>query len=233
MSRLLLVRHGQASYFGEEADQLTELGREQSRLLGSYWARRGLRADRVLVGPCVRHRQTLEEVEAAGLALPPPENTEALDEYPAVEIFRRAMGEGTEARLKSEGGSFNSSSSRPSGSRNFEQIFVGLMRRYVAGEIAYEDVETFSQFRGRVGRLLEQTMAEAGRGCTLVSFTSGGPVAAALGHALDLSDERVLELSWVARNTSLTEIVFSRGRISLSAFNRHPHLDEERLLTVR
>jgi broad specificity phosphatase PhoE len=222
MSTLLLIRHGQATYFGEEADQLTKLGREQSRLLGEHWARRGLRLDRVLVGPCVLHRQTLEEV-AAGLALPEPELVDALDEYPALEIFKRAMGEGTVAGPKS--GS--------EGSFDFEQTFVGLMRRYAAGEIAYEDVESFSRFRERVARLLEQVTVQADRGHTIAAFTSGGPVAAALGHVLDLTDERVLELSWTPRNTSITELVFRPGRLSLSAFNRHPHLDEQRLVTVR
>lgn len=222
MSTLLLIRHGQASYFGEEADQLTPLGREQSRLLGRHWAEGGLQLDRVLVGPCVRHQQTLEEVAAAGLALPEPELAEALDEYPALEIFKRAMGDGSEEKREKSGSTFD-----------FEQIFVGLMRRYVAGEIAYEDVESFSQFRERVARLLKQITVQADRGHIVAAFTSGGPVAAALGHALDLADQKVLELSWIARNTAVTELVFSPGRLSLSAFNRHPHLDEERLLTVR
>ena len=37
MSRIVLVRHGQASFWAAEYDQLSPLGIEQSRLLGEHW----------------------------------------------------------------------------------------------------------------------------------------------------------------------------------------------------
>jgi len=216
MSRLLLVRHGQSLYTGEQADHLTPLGREQARLLGERWAARGLRLDRVICGPRMRHHETLEEVRRS-LELPEARIEPDLDEYPAGEIFKRAV-QGGLARVED-----------PS---TFERMFTRIMGRYVAGEIDYEGVETFSAFRARVGGALERITAEGARGQIVAAFTSGGPVAAALGLVLGLTDEKVLELSWTVRNTALCELRFGPGRLSLVAFNLHSHLGDDQT-TVR
>ena len=42
MSVLYVVRHGQASFFTDNYDQLSPKGVEQSRLLGKYWKKSGL-----------------------------------------------------------------------------------------------------------------------------------------------------------------------------------------------
>ncbi|MCP4247678.1 MAG: histidine phosphatase family protein, partial [bacterium] len=63
------------------------------------------------------------------------------------------------------------------------------------------------------------------------AFTSGGATAAAVGLALGLDDEKVLELSWRVRNGSLTELLFSGDRLTLDTFNATPHLREKRLVT--
>ena len=42
MGNLYLVRHGQASFLQQNYDKLSPLGEAQSRLLGEYWAPRGV-----------------------------------------------------------------------------------------------------------------------------------------------------------------------------------------------
>ena len=49
MSLLTLVRHGQASFFQEDYDQLSPLGEQQARLLGEHWVRQGVRFDEIAV----------------------------------------------------------------------------------------------------------------------------------------------------------------------------------------
>ena len=73
-----------------------------------------------------------------------------------------------------------------------------------------------------------------GRGRNLVAFTSGGAVAAAVGLALGLADEKVIEISWRVRNAAVTELLFSPAngrepagsglRWTLHTFNTTPHL---------
>src|SRR5882757_8103002 len=60
MGDILLVRHGQASFGSEDYDQLSDLGIEQSRLLGRWIVSCGRKIDQVVVGHMKRHRQTAE-----------------------------------------------------------------------------------------------------------------------------------------------------------------------------
>ena len=67
MGRLLLVRHGQASFGAEDYDVLSETGWEQGRRLGARLARAGVRPTVLLRGAMHRHRETLEAMcDAAG-----------------------------------------------------------------------------------------------------------------------------------------------------------------------
>ena len=65
MSVLTLIRHGQASFFADNYDQLSELGERQARALGEYWARRELKFDEVYTGPRVRQSHSAELAVAA------------------------------------------------------------------------------------------------------------------------------------------------------------------------
>ncbi len=74
MSNIILVRHGQASSLERDYDKLCANGETQARLLGEYWARRGMVFDGVYSGPRVRQRETARIVadayRSAGLDLP-------------------------------------------------------------------------------------------------------------------------------------------------------------------
>jgi phosphohistidine phosphatase SixA len=50
MALVFLVRHAQASFGTHDYDRLSELGRQQSRWLGEYFAERGVRFARVVAG---------------------------------------------------------------------------------------------------------------------------------------------------------------------------------------
>ena len=54
MSRLFLIRHGQASFLEENYDKLSVLGEKQARLLGEYWAQQRVAVDQVYSGPRTR-----------------------------------------------------------------------------------------------------------------------------------------------------------------------------------
>ena len=56
MSVLTLVRHAQASFFADNYDELSPLGRKQARLLGEFWVRRQIDFDEVYCGPRVRQQ---------------------------------------------------------------------------------------------------------------------------------------------------------------------------------
>ena len=65
MSVLTLIRHGQASFFDANYDQLSPVGERQMRALGEYWARRHLHFDEVCTGPRVRQERSAQLAVAA------------------------------------------------------------------------------------------------------------------------------------------------------------------------
>src|SRR4051812_36197963 len=97
MSRLFLVRHGQASFLERNYDKLSSKGEAQSRMLGEYWAGLKLRFDRVYSGPRVRQRETArlaaEACKAAGLDWPEPVVLRQFDEFQAETVMERCLPE--------------------------------------------------------------------------------------------------------------------------------------------
>ncbi len=234
MSVLVLIRHGQASVHAADYDRLSALGEEQARVLGEHWAGAGERFDRVVVGPLRRQRQTHQAVAAVyrerGLEWPEPETVAELDEHhgPAViehhsaALFREiGVGE-AEQDTGGKAGSL----------RRYLEIYQLGTRRWIRGDLETPPGhEPWADFRARVEAGVGQLADGDAAGRRIAAFTSGGATAAAVGLALGLDDRAVLELSWRVRNGSLTELLFSGGRLSLHTFNTTPHLREERLVT--
>ena len=228
MSLLFLVRHGQASFHGDNYDQLSARGVEQSRRLGVHWADLSLIFDQVYVGPRRRHRQTLEAVAAVyrerGLNWPAPVELPELDEHCGQDVVTRSLPDLLQRdpvirELKEK---FRKDSD--SAQRDYLRFFQKVTRMWVRRELNLPGLEAWHEFRGRVQQGLAKMTEAACSKKKIAAFTSGGPMAAAMGFALNLDDEKTLELSWVVRNAAYTEFLFSRGRLSLVTFNAVPHL---------
>ncbi len=241
MGHLTLVRHGQASFFGRNYDQLSPIGEEQARALGRWLAHRGEHFDRVLIGPRLRHRQTEQGVreayEAAGLPLPAAELVAEFDEHDAIRMFNSHLGR-SEADLDAFHSGEIGDGERQAKIREVFRQFDGAYRRWVRGEFDPPGVESWATFTARVGRALEagcspardafgQPLPDGGR---TLAFTSGGLIAVCLGHVLALQLEAVIDLSYAVRNTSLTEVAWTGSRRTLAMFNATPHLGEATLV---
>lgn len=233
MSALFLVRHGQANAAGESYDELTPKGRDQADHLGAFWASRALRFDEVFVGPCRRHVQTYEAVAGplrrAGLPLPDPVRAPGLDELPTATLAKRLAPTLAQSDARVAGWVRSAATGDAEGHKSLQRLIEHVTRLYVGGDIEAEGLEPFSSFRARVALWLRQEVMSAGRGKTMVAFTSAGPVAAAIGYVLDLSDRKVVDVMGAVRNTSFTELRFDTRRISLLSFNANPHLQGEDL----
>jgi len=112
-----------------------------------------------------------------------------------------------------------SHSSTPDAQQAYLRVFQELTRPWVRGELDAPEHEPWATFKERVRIGITQIVSSAGSGKTVVAFTSGGVIATAVGLALQLHDEQIIELSWAIRNASCTEFVFSGRRFSLRVFN--------------
>ena len=138
MARVTVIRHGQASFYSGNYDQLSPLGEEQARMLGVYWLKLGYEWDRIFVGPKQRHHQTYAQVAAvyaeAGRQLPEPERLPELDEHQGPGVVREVLSEGA------EGGNTQVIPSSlkkgdEAGLQNYFRAFQEITRRWVRREL--------------------------------------------------------------------------------------------------
>jgi broad specificity phosphatase PhoE len=80
---------------------------------------------------------------------------------------------------------------------------------------------------------LRRVLGHPGRNRTVVVFTSVGNITVALGFVLGCSPTQAFELGWRLRNCSVTELIFSRDRVTLDHFNSLTHLADPATWTFR
>ena len=239
MSRLFLVRHGQASFSDRNYDKLSPTGEIQSQLLGKYWRRHNAVFDRVFSGPRARQRDTARIVadayRSAKRTLPEPVVLPDFDEYTGDAVLEKGLPQllESDAQVAKYHRAFLQSADPSERLTNFQRVFEAAIRRWVEGEISLPDVESWPEFSARVNRGLSEILSNSGRGERVVVFTSGGPIGIAMQRALNLSVRDTLRVVWMSRNCSYSEFLFSADRFTLSSFNTFPHLDDASLLTYR
>ncbi len=239
MSRLVLVRHGQASFLEADYDKLSPLGETQSQLLGEHWASRDVKFDHTATGPLVRHRNTArivaEAYRRAGVRFPEPIAVPEFNECDAERVLRQALPGllETDEQVRALQDAAGAASTPEERSKSIQRVFEAVIGRWVSGELPVSGAESWAEFRARINRGISAFMARCGHGATAVIFTSGGPIAAAVERALHLGPLDTLRVMWMSRNSSYSEFLFSGERFTLSAFNASPHLDGTKLITYR
>ncbi|MEZ6033443.1 MAG: histidine phosphatase family protein [Planctomycetaceae bacterium] len=238
MSMLTVVRHGQASFDTEDYDQLSDLGRQQSRRLGKFWAEQGLRIDSIYTGPRVRQQQTAElagiEYQQSAGDWPDPVMLPELDEYDLHGLFNcfaprlATLNQDFKERMET----YRSSVGRENRLRDFQHMFELLLHEWQRAEPT-DDLESWSAFRGRVARVVHRIQNEAHSGSRVVLFSSGGFIGGIVQHGLNVANQTALELNWRIRNCSITEFLFTRDRFTLDNFNMVPHLPDPAMWTFR
>jgi broad specificity phosphatase PhoE len=239
MSVVYLVRHAQASFLEQNYDNLSDLGEAQARLLGEYWVRHTIVFDRVFTGPCVRHKDTLsiatDTCRKAGNPFPEPRVLQEFDEYQGEAVLKRSLPGllETDQNIRDLHSAFQSPSSSAERRATFQRLFEAVIGKWVRGEICSPGVETWLEFCARVNSGLTKFLCVGNSGERVAIVTSGGPIAVAMQRALQLSAETTLNVSWMSRNSSWSEFIYSGERFTLSSFNCHAHIEDAAMLTYR
>jgi broad specificity phosphatase PhoE len=241
MGTVTIVRHAQASFLDEDYDRLSPLGERQASALGAYWARTRLRLDHIFSGPRKRHLRTAEiaadAYRRAGLSWPEPVVLPQLDEYKADEVIRRYVPSLIEnhPRIRALSHELVRITGTPQAANAAELLFRAVTTMWVRQEFDCGAVENWEEFCKRVKTVLDQVLElDNGAKCAnVVVFSSAGPTAVGMQKALNLAPVATLELSWLVRNCSSSEFLFSGERFSLLSFNTVPHLEEPAMVTFR
>jgi broad specificity phosphatase PhoE len=213
VSDLLLIRHSQASFGAADYDVLSELGIQQSQLLGKYLASTRTKLDAVYTGPRKRQIETaklmMDAAREGGGSVPEDVTTvEELDEYPWEVVFRQGD-------MTTPGG------------------FADSLGRWARGEIESIGSTSYKAFVTRVREGLVRIMTFQGRGRTVAAVTSAGPITMSLQYALELRDTVALKLAWNIANSSITRFKYREGELSLVSYNSTPHLTWPEMVTRR
>lgn len=233
MSVLYVVRHGQASFFKDDYDQLSDRGIEQSRALGRYWVQNGIELDEVYSGSLRRQRQTADAVEesfnASGKRWPDRQILAGLNEYGADQILNQLRVELAEKHehIRSLGNDFDRATDERDRYRTFHRLLEALMRFYIAGDYESKGFETWREFHDRVAGAFREIRSKEGHGRRVAVFTSGGPVGVSVQTTLRAPEQSASDLNWRVYNASVTRFTFSAGRVSLDHFNSIAHLTSE------
>jgi broad specificity phosphatase PhoE len=225
MGQILLVRHGQAQFGTEDYDRLSELGREQARLLGDWFAKRDRKLDVAVTGNMKRHRETAEVcLMQMPAGMRPKGDWRAdggFDEYDADEVVichrpEFADSEALRAHIRA--------SENPK--RAFQGMFAAAMTRWMCGEHDTDYRESWQAFQGRCVAALKRVIDGSGPSQRVVIFTSGGPIAAICQHLLGLNPQRTLDVNSVLVNCATTGLLYQPHLVSLSYLNNYAHLEQ-------
>jgi broad specificity phosphatase PhoE len=213
MGRLLLVRHGQASFGAADYDCLSDLGHRQCVRLGHYLRERGARFEAVVTGTLKRHMQSWQGI-AHGLqvqqdALPWP----GLNEYDSEAVIAAIHPQPLQ---KPE---------TPEMVRHHFRLLRKGLRAWMAGEAQPAGMPSYADFVAGIQGALDHVRSHHEGDVLMVS--SGGPISTAVGLVLSTPPETTIELNLRIRNSSVTEFAFTPKRHMLVTYNTLPHLDTE------
>lgn len=195
--------------------------------------------DEVITGPRKRQIDTgrivAEAYRSAGKPFPEPRVLPDFDEMHAEELLRTKLPELTlkHESLRALIADLSDTADRAAALRGFQRVFESVMGMWIRGEIDAPEVESWQAFCARVAAGVGNLREGDRKGRRIVAFTSGGTIAAAMKTALGLSDERMLDLAGVVYNASITELAFTRTRLTPTMFNALPHILDRTLVTSR
>jgi broad specificity phosphatase PhoE len=221
MAVVLLVRHGQASFGGDDYDRLSERGQRQSRIVGRRLAAIGP-VDRVVHGTLRRQAQTADECLPELGTDPARSEDRRWNEYDGADLFRPLPVEGTLAETGDA-------------RRAFQARLEQAIERWTSGRHDGDYDEPYPAFHARTRAALDDLVADLGRSETVAVFTSGGVIAALCSQWLGSDARGWAALNRVVVNSSISKLVHGRSGTNLVTVNDHAHLENQprELLTYR
>jgi broad specificity phosphatase PhoE len=212
MSTLYLLRHGQAGP-RHDYDQLSPLGHQQTRLLGTHQAALPDRFHCAIAGTLRRQQQSAANALAQFETAPPLHTDPRWNEFDFFHLYDEIA----------PGMNF------PANSTQAERDNT-VLKSWIFGQCAYSG-ESWAAFSARVTAALGDAEAVIANGPILV-FTSAAPTALAFGHALALDPARINQLAQQLFHTAICAISRREDAWEAAHENDVPHLPAP-LQTIR
>jgi broad specificity phosphatase PhoE len=206
MSHITLVRHGQANTQARneaDYDQLSPLGHQQAAWLGEHLRDTASHHPRVYCGTLRRHIETTQGMGYGDQVIQDARLNE-------MEYFTMAQLLETQQGLEI-----------PTEREGFIVHLPTVFKAWQNGDII-DPPESFEAFHDRVQASLSEIAS--GSGPALV-VTSGGLIAMAMRHVLELGSDAMARVALAIMNTSVHRLYPIGDRLTPVLFNAVPHLE--------
>lgn len=211
MPVVLLLRHAQASFGGDDYDVLSERGLRQARALRAELERRGVEPARMVSGALRRQLDTARPFGEPGIDA-------RWNEYDTADL----LAAHSTSDMRADRVSGGTPALDPSA---FQKVLDAGMDAWIAAAAATTAAEPWPCFRGRVAAALDDFAASLGKGETGFVFTSSGVIAACAIIALGVPDAAMPAFNRLSVNASITKLLIGRAGPRLISFNEHGHLE--------
>jgi broad specificity phosphatase PhoE len=215
MAELYLIRHGQASFGTANYDRLSPLGHRQAEVLGECFRECGIHFDAAYSGELARQTKTAEIVldgQPGNVRYEIDARFNEIDTGKILELLVPKLSETSPelAALAKKG---------ERSSKDFQKALKIVFQHWVTTDSAHPDMQSWAAYSGDAHRALADVIQREGSGRTVAVFTSGGTIATLVAHVLGLSSAQVYQFYEPIFNCSVTRLLYSGKKVSLSCFN--------------
>jgi broad specificity phosphatase PhoE len=215
MSKLFLIRHGQASLGKQNYDMLSKLGEKQSELLGEHLKDMGVIPNLVIRGDMHRHFQTSAGM-LEGLSMKEALVNVRVDprwnEFDFETLIRAYLAE-----LKGDKPTLDNP-------KAFFSLLKNALTAWSRDEIQSTLAENWQDFSARINDALLAALQHHTHANIFV-VSSGGAISMALSHLLKFDAPSIINLNLQSRNSGISEIYFNEQQHYVTSFNGVPHLE--------
>ena len=160
MSKLTLIRHGQARSF-ERENVLTPLGESQAAKLAAFWLRRRIQFDEVCSGTLARQIGTEQVISdafrSAGRPWPEARRDRGWNEYDAAGVLGHFVP--ADPSLAALAAAYEAARGGPEENRAFQRMLQAAMSGWQEGSLQADGVEPWPAFRDRVSAAITGIMS--------------------------------------------------------------------------
>lgn len=207
MGIITIVRHGQASFGTDNYDQLSELGIQQSQVLGKYFNQTNIEFDGIYCGSLARHQQTLDGILSNSGKTVSPVIDSSLNEFEFMAVIK--------AYLMHHKLPFPD---RETPRSDYYRLLKRSMLSWQTGELDYlQMTESWQIFSERTNSALTNVAENRHKHALVV--TSGGVIGSVLQSILNAPAPTAIDLNLQIRNASVTQCFVGKSGMSLSEFN--------------
>ena len=231
MGKVTYIRHGQASLFSENYDQLSEIGKEQALILGTYYRKQNQKFDKIYLGPLNRHIQTLEAIYEAFPSLKniPVEEEDALKEHQGYKSLKAILPVLLEKDKQIKDLANLPYKGRKEKIEHHIRLYDHFAQRWAIGE--FDDLlngsfQCWNDFFHSCSLVFHKIWNKTRNGEEVLVVTSGGPTSVAYGITTNLSHSEILHFSSSLYNGSRTHFTRADKQIEVKSSNSIDHFQD-------